>query len=423
MRKTSGGSAGDETEEKARILSMSERYVCPNRVRFLRDAGIELVMGRREAYRFWDLDGAEFIDLHINGGVFSLGHRNPDIVAALVAGAQTLDIGNHHFPSVHRAHLAQRLVELTPGSRYAVFASGGGEAVDLAIKSARRATGRRRIVSVVDAYHGHTGLALAAGDERSAAAFRATGPSEEFVHVPFNELDAMRAVIAEGDVAAVLLETIPATAGFPVPAADYLPGVRAMCDEHGTAFIADEVQTGLGRTGPLWAVERFGVVPDILVTGKGLSGGMYPIAATLLSERMGQWLEDDGWSHVSTFGGSELGCHVAQTVLEITTDPATRRRATDASRRWAQGLAALHDRFPEWLVEIRQTGLVIGVRFGHEAGGMLMTRLLYDSGVWAMFAGFDRSVLQVKPGLLMDDETTDQALDAFGRACATGAAM
>ena len=423
MTATSSGGVAEEPGEKARILDLAEEYVCPNRVRFLRDAGIELVMGRREGYRFWDLDGAEFIDLHINGGVFSLGHRNPDVVAALVAGAETLDIGNHHFPSVQRAHLAQRLVELTPGSRYAVFASGGGEAVDLAIKSARRATGRRRIVSVTDAYHGHTGLALAAGDESAAAAFLATGPSEEFTHVPFNDLDAMRAVLAEGDVAAVLLETIPATAGFPIPAADYLPGVRAVCDEHGTAYIADEVQTGLGRTGSLWAVERFGVIPDILVSGKGLSGGMYPIAATLLSERMGQWLEDDGWSHVSTFGGSELGCHVAQTVLEITTDPATRRRATAVSQRWSAGLAALHDRFPEWLVEIRQTGLVVGLRFGHEAGGMLMTRLLYDNGVWAMFAGFDRSVLQVKPGLLMDDETTDEALEAFGRACATGAAL
>ena len=402
--------------EKQHTLELAERYVCPDRVRFLTGAGIDLVIGRREGCRIWDVDGRELIDIHLNGGVYNLGHRNPDVIDALRQALETLDIGNHHFPSTQRAALAERLLATASGMQYAVFASGGGEAIDLAIKSARRATGRRRIISATDAYHGHTGLALAAGDEQAAAAFLATDP--DFVRVPFDDADAVAAALAE-PAAAVILETVPATAGFPRPSPDYLPAVRRLCDEHDVLYIADEVQTGLGRSGRMWAADLFGVTPDILVTGKGLSGGIYPIAATLLSERAGQWLQTDGWGHVSTFGGAELGCPVAQRVLDLT-EAAIPGLPIDE---WGQGFAQLQARYPQWVVEVRQTGLIIGVKFAHEVGGMLMTKLLYDAGVWAMFAGFDRSVLQVKPGLLMDAADRQQVLEAFDQACAAAVAL
>jgi acetylornithine/succinyldiaminopimelate/putrescine aminotransferase len=351
--------------------------------------------------------------------VFNLGHRNSELVDVLVDALQTLDIGNHHFPSVERSLLAERLVGLTPGSRYAVFASGGGEAVDLALKSARRATGRRTVVSVTGAYHGHTGLALAAGDERAAESFLSDGATEDFVRVPFDDLEALDRALGERDVAAVILETVPATVGFPVPSPDYLQGVRQLCDTSGALYVADEVQTGLGRTGSLWGVERVGVVPDVLVCGKGLSGGLYPLAATLLSERAGRWLEEDGWGHVSTFGGAEVGCRVGRAVLDITTRAATQDRIAALVARFTTGLESLQLTHPDRLVEVRQTGLVIGLRFDHPQGGMLMTKALHGLGLWAMFAGFDPSALQVKPGLLMDDATADEVLALLDRAIAT----
>jgi putrescine aminotransferase len=404
--------------DRTRVLDTAERYLCPDRVRTLRALGADLVIGRREGYRLWDLDGRGLLDLHLNGGTYNLGHRNPDLVDVLVGALAELDIGNHHFPSVERAALAERLVSLTPGARYAVFGSSGGEAVDLAIKSARRATGRRRIVSVSGAYHGHTGLALAAGDERAATAFLSDGAPGEFVHVPFDDLPAARAVIEGGDVAAVIVETLPATVGFPVPRPNYLADLADLCHRYSTAYIADEVQTGLGRTGPLWAVERFGVVPDALVTAKGLSGGLYPITATLLSERLGAWLEVDGWGHVSTFGGAEVGCRVAEAVLDLTLDSATRANAARVAASFEQGLAEIAARYPDWLVEVRQTGLVIGLRFAHDHGGMLMTGALLRAGVWAIYAGFDPSALQVKPGLLMSHAEVDRALAGLDTACA-----
>ncbi len=408
-----------QASEREHVLATAERYLCPDRVRTLRALGADLVIGRREGYRLWDLDGRELLDLHLNGGTYNLGHRNPELVEVLTRALTELDIGNHHFPSVERAALAERLVGLTPGARYAVFGSSGGEAVDLAIKSARRATGRRRVVSLSGAYHGHTGLALAAGDERAATAFLSGGAPGEFVHVPVDDLDAAEAQLAAGDVAAVVVEPLPATVGFPVPSPGYLPGLADACRRHGTALIADEVQTGLGRTGPLWAVERFGVVPDALVTGKGLSGGLYPITATLLSEQLGAWLEHDGWGHVSTFGGAEVGCRVAQAVLDRTLDDATRARAAHLAARFETGLTQLAARYPDWLLEVRQAGLVIGLRFAHEHGGMLMTGALLKAGVWAVYAGFDPASLQVKPGLLLADADVDQALQALDAACAS----
>jgi acetylornithine/succinyldiaminopimelate/putrescine aminotransferase len=402
--------------DRDEVLALAERYVCPDRVRTFRALGGGIVMGRRDGYRIHDVDGRTWWDLHLNGGVFNLGHRNPELVAALVAALDELDIGNHHFPSVERALLAEQLVELTPGARYAVFSSGGGEAVDLALKSARRATGRRRIVSASGSYHGHTGLALAAGDRHAAEAFLSTGPADEFVQVPFDDLAALEQALAAAPTAAVVLETIPATLGFPIPSPAYLAAVRELCDVHGALYVADEVQTGLGRTGSLWAVEREGVVPDVLVTGKGLSGGLYPIAATLLSERAGAWLEEDGWANVSTFGGAEVGCRVARAVLDITTRSSTGQRVGALTRTFSDGLGAIATRHPDWLVEVRQAGLVIGLRFAHPMGGLVMTTALHEAGVWAMFADFDRSVLQFKPGLLMTEAEATEVLTRVGAA-------
>lgn len=400
------------------VLRLAEMYVCPDRVRTLTGFHADLVIGRRKGYRIWDLDGRELLDLHLNGGTFNLGHRHPALVEELRAALDRLDIGNHHFPSVERSLLAERLVALTPGMRYAVFGSGGGEAVDLALKSARRATGRSRVVSATGAYHGHTGLALAAGDERAAEAFRSTGAPGEFTHVPFNDAAALETACAAGDVAALILETVPATVGFVAPEPDYLAQAEAVCRRYGTALVLDEVQTGLGRTGPLWAFERYGVQPDAVVTAKGLSGGLYPISATLLDEWLGAWLEEDGWGHVSTFGGAELGCPVARRVLDITTAPETVRHVESLIATFSDGLAELRDRHPAWLLEVRQTGLVIGLKFAHPQGGMLMTGALMSAGVWAIYAGFDPSCLQFKPGLLLSDEDARTALAALDTACA-----
>lgn len=400
------------SERKRRVLELAHEYLIPGRVETFVGLGIPLVIGRREGYRFWDIDGHELMDFHLNGGTYSLGHRHPAVLQALEEALQTLDIGNHHFPSPARAELAEKLAACTPGDlHYTVFASGGSEAVDVAIKSARRFTGRRRIVAMESGYHGHTGLSGAAGDDANARYFGSDRP-DEFVKVPFNDLDAMRAALARRDVAAVILETIPATCGFPVPSDDYLPGVAGLCREYGALYIADEVQTGLGRTGCLWGVEAWGVEPDILVTGKGLSGGMYPVAAAVLRKDVGRWLTDNGWGHVSTFGGAEPGCVLGSRVLDLCGDPRTLAHVAEISDYLHAGLADIGARLG-YLKEIRRKGLVMGLVFDAPAGGVQMMSSLFANGLWAIVAGYDRSVLQFKPGLLVDRGFCDEALARF----------
>lgn len=395
---------------KHQALERCRNFWMPGRVDMFEQWGIPIVIGRREGYRMWDVDGHELIDVHLNGGTFNLGHRHPDIVRTLVEATAELDIGNHHFPSEARGELAETLARLTPGDlQYSVFGATGSEAIDVAMRTARRFTGRRKIVAIDMGYHGRVGLAGQAGDDATARYFLSDAP-QEFVKVPFGDLGAMEEALAGGEIAAAIIETLPATYGFPVPPADYLRGVQAACERYGALFIADEVQTGLGRTGHLWGVEAFGATPDILVTAKGLGGGVYPISAAMLSKRVAGWLTENAWGHVSTSGGAEIGCRVAVKVLELCSAPQTLDNVRRMSERLYAGLVAIQQRNP-YLVEIRRVGLVMGLKVDHPHGAMRLTKALHDKGVWAMFAGYDMSVLQFKPGLLIDAPLCDELLD------------
>jgi acetylornithine/succinyldiaminopimelate/putrescine aminotransferase len=407
-------------ESKTEVLERAKTFWNPNKTQFWTDAGVDLVIDRREDYFLWDMSGRRLIDMHLNGGTYSIGHRNPEVMQALSEGMQHFDVGNHHFPSVARTALAERLVESAPESITKVaFGSGGGEAIDIALKSARHATQRRKIVSIIKAYHGHTGLAVATGDDRFSKMFLSDRP-DEFVHVPFGDIDAMDQALSGNDVAAVIMETIPATYGFPMPPPGYLNAVKDLAARSGALYIADEVQTGLMRTGEMWAITKYGVEPDIIVTGKGLSGGMYPITAAMLNERAAQWLYQDGFGHISTFGGAELGCVAAIKTLEITSRPPVRSMVHYIADLFADGLARIQSDYPDWFVGIRQNGVVIGLEFDHPEGAKFVMRELYENGVWAIFSTLDPRVLQLKPGILLGRDLCEDVLDrmdvAIGRA-------
>ena len=401
-------------------------HVSSGKVEFFARYGMEFVPGRREGVHIWDIGGdRKLINCHCNGGVFNLGHRNPVVVEALRRALDDWDIGNHHLISHQRAALARRLSELTPGNLpYSVFAVGGGEAIDFALKLARAHTGRPGIISARGGYHGHTGLALAAGDAEYHAPFGPMPPG--FVQVPFGDTAALTAQMND-DTAAIILETIPATLGMPIAPPGYFAELRSLCDRNGTLLILDEVQSGLGRTGAMWAIEHWHepdhdgacVEPDILVTGKGLSGGVYPIAATCYRAELNRFMHDNPFIHISTFGGSEVGCAVALTVLELTSTPSFLQRTGELAERLASGFRHLMARYPETLVETRQLGLMVGLVFPDETCGPLMTKLLYEEGVLAIYANNDQRVLQFLPPLIMSDLEAEQALAALDRALAT----
>lgn len=382
-------------------------HVCGGKVEAFRSYGFDAVMGRRDGVYFYDgFDQRRWINCHCNGGVFNLGHRHPRVAEAVRCALGSLDIGNHHLVSGYRALLARRL-SATTGNRLrgVVFGVGGGEAVDLAIKVVRAVTGRRKIISAVGGYHGHTGLALATGDSAYRDPFGPNLPG--FQQVPFDDLAAMEQVV-DGDTAAVLLEPVPATLGMPIPSSGYLAEVQRLCRQRGAKLILDEIQTGLGRTGRFWCHEHDGVEPDVVIVGKGLGGGIYPITATLMTPELHAFIDANPFVHISTFGGAELGCVAALAVLDVLEEAGFLRRVRELGERFASGLAGLP-------FELRRRGLFMGLAFPVADGGKVAAKMLFDGGIFAVYANNDTSVLQFLPPLVLTDKEADEVISRVRR--------
>jgi acetylornithine/succinyldiaminopimelate/putrescine aminotransferase len=378
-------------------------HVSRGKVELYQALGLDVVMGRREGVRFWDAySDRSWINCHCNGGVFNLGHRNPRVVAAVREALDVLDVGNHHLVSGFRAQLAQRLADTTADRLTGVvFAPGGGEAIDIAIKAARGVTGRQRIISARGGYHGHTGLAVAAGDPEYRDPFGPNLPG--FVQVPFDDLPVLEAVM-DHDSAAVLLEPIPATLGMPIASQGYLVDVQRLCHDWGAKLILDEVQTGLGRTGRMWYAEHHELQPDAIVTGKGLGGGVYPMSAVLFTPELQTSFDRHPFLHVTSFGGAELGCAASLAVLDVVEEPGFLERVEALSDQLAAAFASLP-------FELRRRGLMMGFEFADDDTALAATKGMFDAGVFVVWANNDRSVVQFLPPLILTDDETDELVD------------
>ncbi|MDJ0923975.1 MAG: aminotransferase class III-fold pyridoxal phosphate-dependent enzyme [Acidimicrobiia bacterium] len=389
--------------DRVELFDLYTRHVNAGKIAVYERFGLDAVIGERTGIRFRDRfdPNRSWINCHGNGGVFNLGHRHPRVVAAVEGSLAREDIGNHHLPAPGRAVLARRLAATTGGRLPGVvFGVAGGEAVDLALKVARGATGRQQIVSAVGGYHGHTGLAMATGDPEYRDPFGPNLPG--FTQVPFDDIDALAAVVTD-DTAAVILEPIPATLGMPIPSPGYLVAVQEICRDLGALFLVDEVQTGLGRTGRIWAYEHWDLEPDMVITGKGLSGGVYPISATLMTRSLHSVFDQHPFIHVSTFGGAEPGCAAALAVLDVIEAPGFLDHVAAIGRRLAAGLSGMP-------FELRRLGMMMGFAFPAPDAGMLAAKLLFDAGVFAVYANNDTSVLQFLPPLTTTEEEADEII-------------
>lgn len=406
----STGTASEPYASYGDAASSFASHVSRGKVRALEALGVEIVVGEREGPRFRDAySGRWFWNCHCNGGVFNLGHRHPSVVAALREALDHVDVGNHHLVSGWRARLAEQLSASTGGRLpFAVFSPSGSEAIDLALRLARGHTGRTQVIATIGGYHGLAGLALAASDPRWHEPFGAAPPG--FMHVPFNDIEAMRSAI-DSETAAVIVEAIPATLGFPMPDPGYLREVATAARESGAVFVLDEVQTGLGRTGTTWYFEQEDVVPDVLITGKALGGGLYPVSAALLSEELESFFDDNPFAYVSTFGGAEIGCVAASAVMEEVSRPGFLDRVQRLGQRFEAGFADLP-------FELRRRGLTMGLKFDQEGGGVMASARLIEAGVFAVFAEHDHSVTQFKPPLIVTDDEADQIIEAVREALA-----
>jgi putrescine aminotransferase len=402
---------------KRHALEQFATYLNPQRVRVMRAAGLDIIEAQRSGPWVWDLDGRRFLDCFTSAGSFNVGRRNPRIVAAAHAAIDRLDHGNFLLCSREKAELAAKLAEITPGElTCTMFGTGGGEAVDFAIKVARGSTGRPRIVSSVNGYHGHTGFALsAAGRGAFRQPFEPLMP--EFAQVPFGDTDAMAAAVDE-QTAAVLLEPIQGEGGIVMPPPGYLAAVRAICDRAGALLILDEIQTGLGRTGRWWAGEHFDVVPDIMTIAKSLGGSLVPISATVFTEEVREFMIPNPFIHLSTFGGSDVACAVALEVIAVIEETDLVAHAAAMGERLFTGLDSIAEAHPEVISEVRGIGLMAGVEYAEDSMGPRMSYHLASHGVLAVYSGNQPSVMRLMPSLVVEEAEVDFLLEALDAAIA-----
>jgi acetylornithine/succinyldiaminopimelate/putrescine aminotransferase len=390
------------------------RHLSPHKARAYQQAGMLLVQGRRDGVRIWDLDGRDYINCRSSGGVFNFGHHPAFAVEALTQAVQEHDMGDWLLPSARRAQGAAALARLLPAPlRYSFFTASGAEAVEVACKLARSVTGRPGLVCAEHGYHGHVGFSLAMDDPPLSDRYRPLTPG--ITRVPFDDLQAIDDAIGD-DTAAVILETIPATGGYLVPSPGYLAAVRRLCDERGALLILDEVQSGLARTGRVWAFEHFGVVPDMLVTGKGLSAGVYPIAACCFGERVEAHFAEDPFFHPSSYAGSELGARIVEAVVARYEDPALLAHVEAMGERLGAGLDALIARRPDRLVARRGLGLMLALETHSPEQGFDLTRRCFSHGLLALFAFNRQSTLQIMPPLVISADEVDELLERLAAA-------
>lgn len=384
------------------------RHLSPHKARAYREAGIDLVQGRREGVYVWDLEGREYINLRSSGGVFNFGHSPRFAMEALAAAVTEHDMGDWLLPSARRARGAEALARLLPDPlRYTFFTASGAEAVEVACKLARSVTGRPGFVCAEHGYHGHVGFSLAMDDPPLSDRYRPLTPG--IVRVPFGDAAAADAAVT-GQTAAVIMETIPATGGYLVPPRGYFGELRRLCDERGALLVLDEVQAGLCRTGRLWAFEHFGVVPDVLITGKGTSAGVYPVAACCFGDRVERHFAEDPFFHPSSFAGSELAARVVEAAVERYEDPGLLENVNEMGLRLAAGFDELVAGHEGRLVSHRGLGLMRALETPSDAHGLELTRQCFRHGLLAIFAFNRQSTLQVMPPLVIDSGEVDEVL-------------
>jgi putrescine aminotransferase len=398
-------------------MDLMAAHLSAERAKGFRAVGLDVVQGRREGVRIRDLDGKEYINCRSSGGVFNFGHRPSFAIDALQRALHEIgDMGDWLVPSAVRARGAAALARILPGDlRYSFFTPGGAEAIEVACKLARGVTGRSGFVAAEHGYHGHIGFSLAMDEARDTHWFAPLVPG--IVKVPFGDSDAVDRVVTE-ETAAVCMETVPATAGYLVPPDDYWPRVRATCSERGALLILDEVQAGLGRTGSMWACDRWNVVPDILVVGKCLSGGVYPIAACCFGDRVDSFFAQDPFFHPSSYSGSELGAVVVEAVVDKLSEPGFLEHVNAMAARLEQGLDDLCVQFPKVLAGRRGVGLMQALDTpSTEICSSLMAATI-DHGVLAIWANNRQQTLLIMPPLVITESDVDGIVGRIGEAAA-----
>lgn len=374
----------------------------------------DVVFERGEGSWLVSTTGERYLDCASGVAVNALGHAHPRLIAALTAQAEKVWHTSNLYRIAGQERLAERLVELTFADRV-FFCNSGAEACEGAIKVARRfqfVSGhpeRVRIIAFQGAFHGRTLAALAAaGNEKYLEGFGP--PAEGFDHLPLGDLAAVEAAIGP-TTAAIMIEPVQGEGGVRTVSAAHLVALRQLCDKHGLVLVLDEVQTGIGRTGKLFAHEWAGIKPDVMAIAKGLGGG-FPIGAVLATTAAAQGMTPG--THGSTFGGNPLATAVGNAVLDAVLEPGFLKSVEQKALNLKQALAGIKDQFPHVVEEVRGSGLLAGIKLKPPAGDVM--KACFAEKLLTVSAG--ENVLRLLPPLNISDEDLREAIVRLARALA-----
>ena len=421
-------------EHSGQNFSLHEEHLNTQIVRVLKTIGYDRVYTRAKGAYLYDQDDQEYLDLLSGFGVYAMGRNHPTVVQALK------DVLDHELPdmvqmdvSLLSGLLAEALLKRCPPKISKMFfCNSGTEAVEAAIKFARYTTKRDRVVYCEHGYHGLTLGALSLNGEN---VFReGFGPLlPGCASVPFNDLAALEKALQGRDVAAFIVEPIQGK-GVNVPDDDYLPGVQALCQKYGTLFVADEIQCGLGRTGKFWAIEHWGVEPDMICMAKALSGGFVPVGAVAMTSQVMEAVfnrMDRAVVHGSTFSKNNMAMAAGLATLKIIEDEKLIENAAKIGGELMSGMQALADRY-ELFKAVRGKGLMIAMEFGSpkslslkaawsmlEAANkglfsqMITIPLFKNHRILSQVAGHGMNVVKFLPPLVINERDRDWILGAL----------
>ncbi len=361
-----------------------------------------IVITKGKGALVWDINGKEYIDCTSSYGVCIVGHSHPKVVEAVRRQAETLISCHASFYNDARSELLQKITQIAPKNLNKIFlANSGAEAVECAIKLARKFSGKPEIIAMMGAFHGKTMGALSATwDKKYREPFKPLVP--EFKHVPPDDLKKVREAITE-KTAAVLVEPIRGEGGIRVPPNGFLPGLREICDETGVLLIFDEVQTGFGRTGKIFACEHWNIVPDILCLAKSVAGGL-PLGITIAKENAMSSLKVG--EHTTTFSGSPLVCAAACAAINVLVEEKLPERAAMLGRYFKEKLEVLRARH-KIVREVRGLGLMLGMELRFDVLNIILKCM--ERGVLVLDAG--RNILRLLPPLVIEREHIDRVID------------
>lgn len=365
-----------------------------------------------------DIMGRRFIDCLGGYGIYSAGIKHPKILSAVTTQLQRMPLSSQELFDPLRGALANLLGEIAPGDlQYSFFINNGTDAVEGAMKLARLYTKKPGFISCIKGFHGKSYGSLSL---MGKAAYRV--PFEPLLQdvffVPFGDAEEVEWELQKAEavgmgIAAVVVEPVQGEAGAIVPPDDYFPRLREICDKFQVLLIADEVQTGMGRTGKMFAVDHWNVVPDIMCLGKALGGGVMPLSAFISTPEIWGVLEENPFIHSSTFGGNPLACAAGIAAINVTLEEDLAGQAAVSGEFLLKSFRDIQSRYKEYLIDVRGKGLLIGSEFVDNEFGYAVAAGLFRRGVLVAGTLLNSKVIRIEPALNISKDLLTEVLNAF----------